>query len=266
MEELNSNKLVNPDGEDQTSLVVASFKQSFEKSNLVDTFSQVGEFAIDQAIKNELLRDVPVFGVLVSGYKTVVNVKEFALTRKIYRFMFNLRDTTPEQRQEFARKYCEKNKENTALALLDIIEKLNNGHTVPVVCNLMKAVINEEITIAQFNRLVVALQRTSYTDLIQLEKYENEYDEDGLSDALQAAGLIYQSTYDAGSYDSGENNCKFQLSPNGFLMLRYGFNMKDVYEGPRFTEVNAGLTLETYEGERTDDDREMFEYDQIRGK
>lgn len=89
---------------DQTTNVVESFDETLEKSNLLNTFSQVGEFAIDQAIQNDLLKDIPVFGLLVSGYKTVVNIKDFNLTKKVFRFLYNLRDTTPEQRQKFISK------------------------------------------------------------------------------------------------------------------------------------------------------------------
>ena len=255
--------------EDQTTSVVASFDKTLETSNLVDTFSQVGEFAIDQAIQNDLLKDIPVFGLLVSGYKTVVNIKDFNLTKKVFRFLYHLQDTTPEQRQKFIKKYVETNQENTAASLLDILEKLNNGNSVPLVCNLMKAVINEQINIAQFNRLIIAIQRTAFTDLIQLEKYVDEYDEDGLSDALQAAGLIYQSTYVGGSIDTGENNSKFKINQNGYLLLHYGFLKNEVDESPRYTEINAGPFWETpvdKQIEQMNDDRAMYEHDLARGK
>ena len=259
-----NNSLPVQNDEDKTLQVVESFDQTFENGNLVDTFSQIGEFALDQAIKNDLLRDIPVFGLLISGYKTVVNIKDFGLTKKVFRFLYHLQDTTPKERQKFSKKYCEANQETTSAALLDIIDKLNNGNSVPIVCNLMKAVINEQLSVSQFNRLIVAIQRTAFTDLLQLGKYEKEYDEDGLSDALQAAGLIYQSTYDSGDYDTGENNCKFLLSPNGILLLRYGFN-KDLEEKPRFTEVHSGLEWEEI-GEAPDVDEEMFRHDFNRGK
>lgn len=238
--------------EDLTTSVVSSFNETLEKGNIVDTFSQVGEFAIDQAIQNDLLKDIPVFGLLVSGYKTVVNIKDFCLTKKVFRFLYHMQDTTPEQRQKFIQKYVEVNQENTAASLLDILEKLNNGNSVPLVCSLMKAVINEQISIAQFNRLIIAIQRTAFTDLIQLGKYVNEYDEDGLSDALQAAGLIYQSRYDGGSYDSGENNSKFKINQNGYLLLRYGFLKDKVNESPRLTEIKVEPKLEAYSIEEMD--------------
>jgi len=153
--------------EDQTTSVVSSFDETLEKGNLVDTFSQVGEFAIDQAIQNNLLKDIPVLGLLVSGYKTVVNIKDFNLTKKFFRFLYHLQDTTPEQRQKFVKKYLEANQESTAASILDILDKLNNSNSVPLVSNLMKAVINEQLSIAQFNRLIIAIQRTAFTDLVQ---------------------------------------------------------------------------------------------------
>lgn len=250
---------------DQTSAVVASFDQILESGNLVDTFSQVGEFAIDQAIKNDLLKDIPLFGLLVSGYKTVVNVKDFRLTRKVYRFLYSLQDTTAEQRHKFVKKYVEANQEDTASSLLDILEKLNNSNSVPLICNLMKAVINDELTAAQFNRLVIAIQRTAFTDLTQLSKYVNDYDEDGLSDALQAAGLIYQSVYDGGNADTGESNSKFKASPNGYLLLKYGFMKNDVEETPRLAGINAGLIWEEID-DIADEDKAQAERDLYRGK
>ena len=123
--------------EDQTTSVVSSFDETLEKGNLVDTFSQVGEFAIDQAIQNNLLKDIPVLGLLVSGYKTVVNIKDFNLTKKVFRFLYHLQDTTPEQRQKFVKKYLEANQESTAASILDILDKLNNSNSVPLVSNLI---------------------------------------------------------------------------------------------------------------------------------
>lgn len=250
---------------DQTSAVVASFDQTIEKGNLVDAFSQVGEFAFDQGIKNDLLKDIPVLGLLVSSYKTVVNIKDFRLTRKVFRFLYNLQDTTAEQRQKFVKKYVEANREDTASSLLDILEKLNNDNAVPLVCNLMKAVINEDLAVVQFNRLVIAIQRTAFTDLTQLSKYVNDYDEDGLSDALQAAGLIYQSVYDGGNADTGESSSKFKISPNGYLLLKYGFMKSDVDKAPRFAEINAGVTWDDID-ELFDEDKAQAERDLFRGK
>ncbi len=211
---------------DVTTEIVETFDNAFEKGNLIDTFSQVGEFAVDQAIKNDVLKDIPVFGLLVSGYKTIANVKDYYLTRKVYRFLYNLQDTTPDERQKFSKKYCEANQEKTALSLLNILDQLNNGNMIPVICNLMKAVMKEELTVAQFNRLVMAIQKTAFTDLIQLAKYQEEYDEDGLSDALVASGLIYQSTYDGGTAEGGTAENKFMISPNGMLLLKYGLNVE----------------------------------------
>lgn len=230
---------------DITTDVVTSFDNTFENGNLVDTFSQLGEFTVDQAIKNDLLKDFPVFGFLISGYKTIVNIKDYNLTRKVFRFLYHLQETTPKERQKFSHKYCEANQENTAVALLNVLDQLNNGNMVPVICNLIKAVINEQMTIFQFNRLIMAILKTAYTDLKQLPKYQEEYDEEGLTDSLLAAGLIYQSTYDGGHADSEDSDNKFLISSNGTLLLKYGLNLSNVEGKPRRTEINPGTFWQT---------------------
>jgi hypothetical protein len=88
---------------DITTEVVETFENTFEKGNLIDTFSQVGEYALDQASKIEAVKDIPFFGLLISGYKTIINVKDYYLTRKVFRFLYNLQDTTPEERQKFSK-------------------------------------------------------------------------------------------------------------------------------------------------------------------
>ncbi len=46
---------------DITTEVVETFENTFEKGNLIDTFSQVGEYALDQASKIEAVKDIPFF-------------------------------------------------------------------------------------------------------------------------------------------------------------------------------------------------------------
>ena len=229
--------------ENKTNDAIESFNQTLEKCNLVETFVHIGEFTLDTAINNDLVKRIPIFGTLISGYKTVVDIKNYRLTKIIYHFLYNLKDTTPEQRQQFSKKYLETNKESTAASLLDLLEKLNNINSVTLVTNLMKAVISEKITVIQFNRLVIAIQRTAYTDLVQIDKFINEYNEDGLSDALLATGLLYQSTY-SDNTDTSKSCNLFKISPNGYLLLKYGFQKENIIKSPRITDINAGIEWE----------------------
>lgn len=55
--------------------------------------------------------------------------------------------------------------------------------------------MNGFITIPEFNRAVLALERTTYSDLQFLSKFVDDYYEEGLAEAFEAAGLVYQSVY-----------------------------------------------------------------------
>lgn len=229
---------------DRTTEAEELFENTLENSNLMDIFSQAGEVAVDYFIDTPIIRDIPILGLLTSGYKSVIDIKNKFLAKKIYKFLYHLRGTTVEQRQAFIKKYCEANQQNTAISLLGIIEQLNNGNFIPILCNLIKAVIVEEIDICQFNRIVMAMQRTAYTDLTQLEKFIQDYYEEGLSEALVASGLVYQSVFDGGDADLEDDNCKFRLSHTGRLLLQYGFLKNAQLVTPRSTIVKGNLYWE----------------------
>lgn len=65
--------------ENKTVSVIESFDNTFEKGNLIDTLSQAGEFGLDLVLEAgeaaPILKDIPVLGLIVSGTKTVANVR-----------------------------------------------------------------------------------------------------------------------------------------------------------------------------------------------
>jgi len=233
----------------QTTSVIKSFDNTFESGNLVDTFSQVGEVGIDYALELSeaapILKDIPVLGLIVSGTKTVANIRSHVLANKVFKFFYEIKDVSIEKRQKFAEEYCQANREDTAVALLSILDRLNNQNYVPIICRLMKAKMDGAITIPEFNRTVLALERTAYTDLELLHKFVSDYYEEGVAEAFEAAGLVYQSVIDGGSADSSsDGGSKMKLSHTGRLLLVYGLGYKAEARVPRSTDVKSDIAWE----------------------
>ena len=67
----------------KTTSVIQSFDETFESGNLVDTLSQAGEVGLDYALEvaeaAPILKDIPVLGLIVSGTKTVANIRTYVL-------------------------------------------------------------------------------------------------------------------------------------------------------------------------------------------
>lgn len=232
----------------KTESVIQSFNNTFESGNLIDTLSQIGEvgvdFAMDFAEAAPIVKDIPVLGLIVSGTKTIANIRSYSLAKKVFRFFYGVKDIPIEKRQKFAEEYCVTNREDTAEALLGILDKLNNQNNVPVICNLMQANMNGFITIPEFNRAVLALERTTYSDLQFLSKFVDDYYEEGLAEAFEAAGLVYQSVIDGDTADaSSDSGSKMRLSPIGRILLVYGLGYSTDVRTKRCTDVKNNLSF-----------------------
>lgn len=224
--------------------IIHSFNNTFEKGNLVDILSQVGEVGLDKVLEmtnaSTILKDIPVLGLMVSSVKTITNIRSFMLANKVFKFFYGVKDIPIEKRQKFAVDYCRDNREDTAAALLNILDRLNNQNYVPIICRLMKAQIDGEITIPEFNRAVLALERTAYTDIHLLSKFINDYYEEGLAEAFESAGLVYQSVIDGGDADpNSDSGSKMRLSPTGWILLVYGLGQKVEAYATRSTDVKG---------------------------
>lgn len=204
-------------------------------------FSKVGDIA-------PVIKSIPVLKIIVGATKTIVNIRSYYLAKKVYTFLYEIKDTPQESRQRFAKDYLEKNKEDVAITILSILERLNNINNVPILCNLMRAQINGHITIAQFNRVVMALERTAYADLQFLHKFDNDYYEEGVAEALESAGLVYPSVIGNGDASSElKSGIKMKLTHTGRLLLMYGLGVSTEDHVSRVTEVKSELSWQAFE-------------------
>lgn len=235
--------------ENKTYDIIQSFDNTFEKGNLIDTLSQVGEAGLDFFLEAgdaaPILKDIPVIGLMVSGAKTAANIRSYVLANKVFNFFYGIKDIPLKKRQCFAEEYFKENREDVATALLSILDRLNNKNYVPIICNLMRAQMNGFITIPEFNRVVLALERTAYTDLQYLHKFQESYYEDGVAEAFESAGLVYQSVIDGGNAAAdADSGIKMKLSPTGRILLVYGLGFPAVARTPRTTDVKSEVSLE----------------------
>ena len=239
------------DKDNNTEIVIQSFKNTFETGNLVDVLSQASEVGLDYTLdivdSAQILKDIPVLGLIVSGTKTIANIRNYLLAKKVFKFLFDIRDIPIEKRQKFADEYCRENREDTASALLMILDRLNNQNYVSIICRLMRAKMNGHISIAEFNRAVLALERISYTDIYQLSKFVEDYYEEGLAEAFESSGLVYQSVVGGGNAASdSKSGTKMRLSSTGRILLAYGLNIEVGAHAPRSTDVRGGVQWETF--------------------
>lgn len=219
--------------------VVETFKSSFESDNAIDMAIDVTDLAIDKFIDSEAINGVPVVGLLNASYKIYKNVHAYRLAKKVYLFLYHTNALKLEQKRQFVEDYIESNKEDGIDALLSVIDQLDNQNKVVIMSNLLKAKIEEKITIFEFNRLVSCLQRVPFSDINKLKDYTEDYYEPGVAEVLYTAGFLYLSHEDF-------ENCtnEYKLNHNGVLFLRfgigYGVEMPTDFKVKRLSFVTTG--------------------------
>lgn len=226
--------------ENKTESAVQLFDETLKSGNLTVLLSSCGEIGIDSIMSSkgvaEVVKDIPVVGLLVSLTKTVMDVRAYLLAKKIYVFFFGIKDVPLAKRIKFSEEYCRENREDTATALLGILDRMNNHNNVPIICRLMKAKMNEQISMHDFNRCILALERISYPDLDSLIRFDEDYYEAGLAESFESAGLVYLSVIDPHNRYGGP---QMRLSRTGRVILVYGLEKKVSLDAPRTTRIKS---------------------------
>lgn len=199
--------------------IVKSFDDTYNSEEAYNMVAQIGDVAIDAIIDGVALDGVPVIGLLKGVYKTTKNFQFQRLIKKVHKFLFVTKDTTLEDRVKFIQEYAEKNKEEGCEALFAVIDRLDNVNKVDILVNLMKSRIKGDINIADFIRLCAIVDRIPFSDFSELVKYVEDYYEEGSTDVLLSAGVLFNTVIGA-----NEGN-KYRLNSLGKILLKYGLLM-----------------------------------------
>lgn len=200
--------------------IVESFQNSFENDNTIDFVIDAADLAFDKFVDSDVVNGVPVVGMLNGVYKIYKNVQAYRLAKKVYLFLYHTKEIDAEKKRKFVEEYIESNQEDGIDALLSVIDQLDNQNKVGILTNLLKAKVDEVITIYEFNRLVACLQRIPYSDILKLKDYKDHHYEPGVTEVLYAAGVLYLS-----HEDFEEDTNKYKLNYNGAQLLKYGLEV-----------------------------------------
>lgn len=143
-----------------------SFSESIinESGNLLKDY---GELTIDNVIKEDAFKEIPIIGTLVSFYKIGIGIRERFTIKKIYGFLFQLKDIPSEDKISFLRK-CENDRNfegNISEKLLIILDKLDDFEKAKIIGNLFKRLIEEKISLIDFLYLINTIDKIHIIDL-----------------------------------------------------------------------------------------------------
>lgn len=215
--------------------IIESFKASFDAEPSKDLIYDVSDLAFDAFIDSTALNGIPIFGFLNSIRKIGDSIQDYRLARKLYNFVYYTSDISSAQRAEFMVEYQAINQENAYESLFAMIDRIDNVNKIAILSNLMRHKIWGRITIDEFIRLTIVLERIPYPDLFRIANYTVDYYESGVADMLYAAGILYQSVIDANS------TSKYRLNSVGEQFLKFGLCEDIQLQDKYITSVNAAI-------------------------
>lgn len=128
------------------------------------------ELAIDSILHEGLLKDIPIVGTIYKIGRASIGVREAIFTKKVLKFLQELKDIPLAEREEFLRKLEENAKYSNRVGekLLVLIERLDDIDKSSVIGRLFKAAVAEKIDYETFLKLSSIVDKAFLPDLLKL--------------------------------------------------------------------------------------------------
>lgn len=223
-------------GEDMKMNQIDVFKSV--KSNAINELApELLETALDSLIESEALKDIPIFGIAFKSYSLYKKITESFFTKKILKFLIELKDIPQTKREEFITELESKNETKQAgEKLLIILNRLDDDNKATIIGKLFKNTILGKVTFDNFKRLTYIIDNT-YLDDLELLK-DNEYLQNinvDIKSNLYKVGLLNQSIKDSRKHEEYKSKLtgrkeiipssfEYSLNSYGRILIENGFN------------------------------------------
>ena len=216
--------------------LISSFEVSFNEESVNDFLIELADSTFDKLINSDTLNGIPVLGFMNSVRKINNSIQEYRIAKKLFYFLYNTKDLSTEEKTGFIYDLENVNQENAYESLYSLIDRIDNANKIHILANLIKSRVWKEISIEDFVRLTIVLERIPYPDLNNIKKYTENCNEPGVTDMLNAAGILYESVVDQDSL--------YRLNSIGEKFLKHGLCYDFNVHGSYTKTVNAEISWE----------------------
>lgn len=203
---------------------------SFSSEKLFELKADALEIFFDSTVESGIFKDIPIFGSLLKLSTIGFNIRDRNFAKKVYNFLFEIKDIPQEKRLSFIRELDEKDdlKQTIGETLLILLEKLDHMEKPKILGRLLKAKIEGYIGLSQFLRLSYVVNKVFVYDLYKLKNYTNLLPhEEHISDELNNCGLIFNLNTNESIPMHGSNmplDPEYEITSLGKELLKYGLN------------------------------------------
>ncbi|MCK4826855.1 hypothetical protein KA005_64565 [bacterium] len=147
-----------------------SLIESVSENAAIDTAADVAELALDAALNEGLLKDIPIFGWIMRRYRAVIDVRDRILLKKNALFLNSLNKIDENQRLAFVnrilRNDVEKRKFGEQIILL--LDRQESFDKSTFLGTIFAAYLRSEIERWEFDAIAAGIDTASIIDLNDL--------------------------------------------------------------------------------------------------
>lgn len=205
-----------------------SLVQSIASDSLGELLGDLGEVAIDCALSEGVLRDIPIIGSITGLFRAGREIRSELFLKKIAIFLSQISEASHGERQQFAKRFAnDAESRRFGESVLLLLERAENMEKPRIVGRIMRAAIRGQIDLTKAMRLAAIVDRCYMQDLDHLPMFESgpQLDEFRIVvEALQSVGLLSTAGFDGGNMDEDpiRSGTVYVLNEYGELLIRYG--------------------------------------------
>lgn len=182
--------------ENTKNLIENQFELSIVNKSISVINDDIIEYGIDEMISDDVLKGIPIVDFFNAIYKVGKSINNAIFTKKILKFLYELKRIDTLKRQEIIskinndKKYSRKVGE-TLIMIIDKIDDLIKPH---IIGKLFNATIREKITYEKFLYLSHIVNNTYIDHLLKLKEEKHiEFLCDWEKESLKVSGILFQS-------------------------------------------------------------------------
>jgi hypothetical protein len=213
---------------DDLGQIGSSLTRTIGSTQLPALLTSIGDSAFGAFVPWDVLRDIPVFGMLYEAAKVTRDIKEALFVRKVFRFLDPLAATSDEERMRFVERLEAKGKvEEFGETIFLLLERIDDTVKPGIIGRIGAALVRGDVSYDKAMRLAAIVNRCYAQDLEYLRRFPEGAHADMADTAasLFSVGLLRQTGQNYGSMSAPISSPNvYELNEYGRLLLEYGLD------------------------------------------
>ena len=210
--------------------------EAVKSSHLKEITKDLTETTMDQFFRDGFIKDIPIIGSIINIYNLSQNISNMFLTKKILKFLFELKNIPESKRKNFIQEIdSDKKSQNIGEKIIIILNKIDDADKATILGKLFKSTIEDQIEVSTFTRISYMIDKVYLEDLIEL-KYKTidklsldiKYNlsqvvilHQSIKDNREHEDYVYRNT---GNREYRAPRFEYSISDYGDNILKYGFD------------------------------------------